>query len=34
MVLLDKIEKGIRDSEEGKVISDEELEKEIETWLK
>ncbi len=34
MILLDKAEKGIQDADNGKVISDEELDKRIEGWLK
>lgn len=34
MILLDKIERGIKDAENGKTISDEELEKRMEEWLK
>ena len=34
MILLDKIEKGIKDADNGKTISDEELDKKIEEWLK
>jgi len=34
MILLDKIEKGIQQADEKQVISDEELEKKIEEWLK
>ncbi|MEZ5048204.1 MAG: hypothetical protein R2766_00995 [Saprospiraceae bacterium] len=34
MILLDKIEKGIKDADNENVISDEELDKEIEEWLK
>jgi predicted transcriptional regulator len=34
MILLDKVEKGIQDAEKGDVISDEELQNEIEKWLK
>ena len=34
MILLDKIEKGIKDADYGKTISDEELDKKIEEWLK
>lgn len=34
MILLDKIEKGIKDADNGKVISEEELDKKIDKWLK
>ncbi len=34
MILLDKIEKGIQQADEGNVISDEELDKKIEEWSK
>ena len=34
MILLDKIEKGIKQADNGKVISEEELDKKIEEWLK
>lgn len=34
MILLDKIEKGIQDADSGKVISEEEVDKKIEEWLK
>ena len=34
MILLDKIEKGIQDAEKGNVVSDEDLDIEIEKWLK
>jgi len=34
MILLDKIEKGIQQADNGQVISDEELDKNIEEWLK
>ena len=34
MILLDKIEKGIQDADNGKVISENELEKRIEEWSK
>jgi predicted transcriptional regulator len=34
MILLDKIEKGIQDAEKGDVVSDEDLDIEIEKWLK
>lgn len=34
MILLDKIEKGIKDADNGKTISDEELDKKMEEWLK
>ncbi len=34
MILLDKVEKGIKEADNGKVISDEELDIKIEEWLK
>jgi predicted transcriptional regulator len=34
MILLDKIEKGIQDADNGNVISEEELDEKIEKWLK
>jgi hypothetical protein len=34
MILLEKIEKGIQDADNGKVISEDELEKRIEEWSK
>ncbi len=34
MILLDKIEKCIQDADNGKVISEEYLEKKIKEWLK
>ncbi len=34
MILIDKIEKGIKQAESNQVISDEELESEIAKWLK
>jgi hypothetical protein len=34
MILLEKIEKGIHDADNGKVISEDELEKRIEEWSK
>lgn len=34
LVLLYKVEKGLKDVEEGRVISFEELEKEIQLWWK
>lgn len=34
MILLDKVEKGIRDANSGKVISDEDLDEKMEEWLK
>ena len=34
MILLDKIEKGVQDANNGKIISEEELDKRIEEWLK
>jgi hypothetical protein len=33
IILLDKIQKGLEQSESGRVISDEELDKRIESWL-
>ncbi len=34
IILLDKIEKGNRQSENGETISEEQLEKEMEKWFK
>lgn len=34
MILLDKIEKGLQQADKDQVISDEELDKKIEEWLK
>jgi hypothetical protein len=34
MILLDKIEKGIQQADNNQVISDEELDKKIEEWLR
>ena len=34
MIVLDKVEKGLKDSEEDRVISEEELDKQIKEWLK
>jgi hypothetical protein len=34
MILLDKIEKGIKEADSNHVISEEELDREIEKWLK
>jgi hypothetical protein len=34
MILLDKIEKGLQQADNNQVISDEELDKKIEVWLK
>jgi hypothetical protein len=34
MILLDKIEIAIQQADNGKVISDEEMENKIEEWLK
>ncbi len=34
MILLDKIEKGIKQADSNQVISEEELDREIEKWLK
>ena len=34
MILLDKIEKGIQQADNGNVISDNELDKKIDEWLK
>lgn len=34
MILLDKIERGIQDADNGKVISENELDKRIEEWSK
>lgn len=34
MILLDKIEKGLQQADNKQIISDEELDKKIEEWLK
>ncbi len=34
MIILEKIEKGRKDSDEGNVISEKELEEKMEEWLK
>lgn len=34
MILLDKIEKGMQQADNNQVISDEDLDKKIEEWLK
>jgi hypothetical protein len=34
MILLDKIEKGLQQADNKQVISEEELDKKIEEWLK
>jgi hypothetical protein len=34
LILVQKIEKGLKDSDENKVISEEELDNEIEKWFK
>ena len=34
MIVLEKIEKGIKDSDEGNVITEEELDKQMKEWLK
>jgi hypothetical protein len=34
MILLDKIEKGMQQADKNQVISEEELDKRIEEWLK
>ncbi|MGH2642707.1 MAG: hypothetical protein ACRDE2_02065 [Chitinophagaceae bacterium] len=34
LILIDKIEKGNEQSEKGQVISEEELDKEIEKWFR
>lgn len=34
MILLDKIEKGMQQADNKQIISDEELDKKIEEWLK
>jgi hypothetical protein len=34
MILLDKVEKGMQQADHNQVISDEELDKRIEEWLK
>ena len=33
LILLDKIERGLKDSDEGKTISQEELEEEMKKWF-
>jgi predicted transcriptional regulator len=34
MVLLDKIERGINSADNGRVVSEEEVDQKIEEWLK
>lgn len=34
LILVQKIEKGLKDSDENKVISEEDLDNEIEKWFK
>ncbi len=34
MIVLEKIEKGLKDSDEDNVISEEEVEKQMKEWLK
>ena len=34
MIVLEKIEKGLKDSDEGNVLTEEELEEKMEEWLK
>jgi hypothetical protein len=34
LILVQKVEKGLKDSIEGKVISEEDLDSEIEKWFK
>lgn len=34
LILIQKVEKGLMDSNEGRIISEEELEKEIDKWFK
>ena len=34
MILLDKVERGIKQADNGKVISEEELDKKIDEWSK
>jgi hypothetical protein len=34
LILIQKIEKGLKDSDENKVISEDELDNEIEEWFK
>jgi hypothetical protein len=34
LILVQKIEKGLKDSDENKIISEEELDTEIEKWFK
>jgi predicted transcriptional regulator len=33
LILIQKVEKGLMDSNEGRIISEEELEKEIDKWF-
>lgn len=33
LILIQKVEKGLMDSNEGRIISEEELEKEIDRWF-
>ncbi|SFB18456.1 hypothetical protein [Algoriphagus aquimarinus] len=33
LILVQKLESGLKDSEEGKVISDEELDQEVNKWF-
>ncbi|RAI92219.1 hypothetical protein [Algoriphagus yeomjeoni] len=33
LILVQKLEKGLRDSEEGKVLSEEELDQEVNKWF-
>ena len=34
MIVLEKIEKGLKDSDEGNVLTEQELEEQMEEWLK
>jgi len=33
LIIVQKIEKGLKDSEEGKTISEDELDKEVQKWF-
>ena len=34
LILIEKVERGIKDVDEGRVISHEEMQKRVETWFK
>lgn len=34
LVILDKVESGLQDADEGNVISNEEMKKQIDSWFK